>query len=435
MHRQTNDLNVRRRSYIKGENCWLFATLLFVFFAASEPVSATGKPGAEEGVDKCYKSTHPGIAITYCTQAIESGQLSGKGLAFAFYRRGNAYNEQRDYDRAIKDYDEAVRLNPKHANAFSNRGVAYAGKRDYDRAIQSYDEAIRLNPSHADAFTNRGVAYARQGDYDRAIQSYDEALRLNPNHANALFDRGNAYRRKKDYDRAIENYSEALRLNPKHANAFSNRGVAYGHKGEYDLAIQSYDEAIRLNPRHLNALYNRGNAYTRKGAYDRAARDYDQVLELNPKHANAYSSRGFVRFFQGQFMAAVPDFSEAARFAPNNPYRILLLYIAQARAGNHGREALAHAARGLDLAKWPGPIVSMYLGKVPEQVVLDSVAEADVTEQSQRRCQAYFYIGQQLLIRQQSNEAAKMFRETVATNASALFEYEAAQAELKRLGN
>jgi lipoprotein NlpI len=156
---------------------------------------------------------------------------------------------------------------------------------------------------------------------------------------------------------------------------------------------------------------------------------------LNPKHTNAYSSRGFVLFFQGQFTAAVPDFSEAVRFAPNNPYRILLLYIAQARAGNHGREALAHAAQGLDLAKWPGPVVSMYLGKVPEQVVLDSVAEADVTERPQRRCQAYFYIGQQLLIRQRNNEAAKMFRETVATNASALFEYEAAQAELRRLGN
>jgi lipoprotein NlpI len=333
MRSGTNHLIIRRGLRFKGHSCCLFAPLLFVLFAASEPVTATGKPGTEEGVDKCYKSTNPGIAITYCTRAIESGQLSGKGLAFAFYRRGNAYNEQGDYDRAIDDYNEA------------------------------------------------------------------------------------------------------LQLNPKHANALSNRGVAYGHKGEYDLAIQSYDEALRLNPRHLNALYNRGNAYTRKGEYDRAAQDYDQVLQLNPKHTNAYSSRGFVRFFQGQFTAAVPDFSEAVRFAPNNPYRILLLYIAQARAGNHGREALAHAAQGLDLAKWPGPVVSMYLGKVPEQVVLDSVAEADVTERPQRRCQAYFYIGQQLLIRQRNNEAAKMFRETVATNASALFEYEAAQAELRRLGN
>jgi lipoprotein NlpI len=224
-------------------------------------------------------------------------------------------------------------------------------------------------------------------------------------------------------------------LNPNHASAFSNRGIAYGRKGEYDLAIQSYEEALRLNPKNLNALYNRGNAYTRKGAYDLAVKDYDQVLRMNPKHANAYSSRGIVRFLQGQFSAAVPDLSEAVQFAPNDLHRILLLYLAQVRAGNHGREALARATHGLDLAQWPGPIVSMYLGKVPAEDVLDSLAHANATERTHRRCQAYFYLGQQMLIRQRRNEAVKMFRETVATSTAALFEYEAAQAELKRLGN
>jgi lipoprotein NlpI len=77
----------------------------------------------------------------------------------------------------------------------------------------------------------------------------------------------------------------------------------------------------------------------------------------------------------------------------------------------------------------------MYLGKVPEHAVFDAVADADPSKQRKRRCQAHFYIGQQLLIRQNNNEAAKMFRETLATQVSVLFEYEAAQAELRRLGN
>jgi tetratricopeptide (TPR) repeat protein len=409
------------------------AILIPVLLAASE--AALGKPLGNVDITKCHKPTNSDIAINYCTQAIESGQLSGKGLAFAFYRRGNAYSEKGDYDRAIPDYDQAVRLNPSHANAFSNRGVAYAHKGDYDQAILDYAEAIRLNPNHADAFSNRGVAYARKGDYDQAIQNYDEAIRLNPNHANALYDRGNAYRRKGDYDRAILDYDEAIRLNPNHANAFSNRGIAYGRKGDYDRAIQNYDEAIRLNPRHANALYNRGNAHRRKGDYDHAVQDYDQVIRLNPKHADAYSNRGLVRFYQGHFTAAVPDLSLALGFAPTNLYRILLVYLAEARAGSPAQDGLARATIGLDLKEWPGPIVSLYLGKVPEHVVFDAVADPDPTKQRQKRCQAYFYVGQQLLIRQNNSEAAKMFRETVATNASILFEYEGAQAELKHLGN
>src|SRR5215475_11837996 len=200
---------------MKGKKQYLFAVLVLVLSPATDSVWAVGKPTANnEDIPKCYKSTNSEMAISYCTQAIESGQLSGKGLAFAFYKRANGYYERGQYDRAIEDYNHVIGLNPNHADAFSNRGATYARKGEYDRAIESYDEAIRLNPKHADAFSNRGVAYARKGDYDRAVENYDEAIRLNPKHAAALYGRGNAYRRKGDYDRAIENYDEAIRSMP-----------------------------------------------------------------------------------------------------------------------------------------------------------------------------------------------------------------------------
>jgi hypothetical protein len=101
-------------------------------------------------------------------------------------------------------------------------------------------------------------------------------------------------------------------------------------------------------------------------------------------------------------------------------YRILLLYVAQARAGSDTQNGLEQATMGLDLMEWPGPIVSMYLGKVPDHIVFDAVADADPIRERQKRCQAYFYVGQRLLIRQKNSEAAKMFRQTVATNASTL---------------
>lgn len=423
--------------YLTSKKELLLAFLLVGLIATSDAVWAIGKPARSGSgyTEKCYKSSDPDLVINNCTRAVASRKLSGKNLAFAFYKRGNAYSQKGDYDRAIQDYDQAIRLNPGHAIAFSNRGVAYARKGDYDRAIQDYNQAIRLDPKHADSFSNRGVAYRRKEDYDRAIQDYDQAIRLNPKHVSAWYNRGNAYRRKGDYDRAIQNYDQAIRLNPKYANAFSNRGVAYARKGDNDRAIQNYDQAIRLNPNYVNAFYNRGNAYRRKGDYERAVLDYDQVIRLNPKHANAYTNRGLMHFYQGQFTAAVPDFSKAVEFTPTNLYRILLLYLAQARAGTDARDGLEQATVGLDLKEWPGPIVSMYLAKVPDQVVFDAVSDADPTRERQKRCQAYFYVGQQLLIRQNNSEAAKMFREAIATDASTLFEYQAARVELKRLEN
>jgi tetratricopeptide (TPR) repeat protein len=106
---------------------------------------------------------------------------------FTYGDRGNAYARKGDYDRAIADYDEAIRLDPKYALGYNyyNRGNAYNRKGDYDRAIADYDQAIRLYPKHAKAYNNRGEAYEAKNDLDHAIADYDQALKLAPSLAEA----------------------------------------------------------------------------------------------------------------------------------------------------------------------------------------------------------------------------------------------------------
>ena len=70
-----------------------------------------------------------------------------------------AWRAKGDNDRAIFDYDEAIRLDPKHAVAFYGRGNAWLAKGDNDRAIADYGEAIRLDPKHAVAFYGRGSGW------------------------------------------------------------------------------------------------------------------------------------------------------------------------------------------------------------------------------------------------------------------------------------
>src|SRR4029077_11704670 len=120
------------------------------------------------------------VQIEGCTTAIRSGKYSGRDLAWAYCNRGNAHHDKGDTDRAITDYNEAIRLDPKFAFAYNNRGSAYHDKGDTDRAITDYNEAIRLDPKLAFAYNNRGSAYHDKGDPDRAITDYNEAIRLDP---------------------------------------------------------------------------------------------------------------------------------------------------------------------------------------------------------------------------------------------------------------
>ena len=95
-----------------------------------------------------------------------------------------------NYDKAIADYTEAIRLDPKFAEAYYNRGVAYENKGEYDKAIADYTEAIRLDPKYAEAYNSRGFAYGNKGEHDKAIADYTEAIRLDPKYANAYYNRG-----------------------------------------------------------------------------------------------------------------------------------------------------------------------------------------------------------------------------------------------------
>ena len=87
--------------------------------------------------------------IAACTRAITSGQLSTASLAITFHNRGVEWSNKRDYDRAIADYNEALRLNPQYAIAYTNRGNAWRDKGDAGRMMADYDEALRIEPANA----------------------------------------------------------------------------------------------------------------------------------------------------------------------------------------------------------------------------------------------------------------------------------------------
>jgi len=164
---------------------------------------------------------------------------------------GMKYLKNKDYDKAIEEINEAVRLDPNYAQAYSGRGYAYEMKDQYDRAIDDYNEAIRLDPNCSEAYMFRGSACLKKGQYDYAIRDCNEAIKLNPNNtalAYAYLNRGDAYIKKGQYDQAINDYSEIIKLKPDDAVAFFIRGDAYSKKGRYDQAIKDFEKALSIDP-------------------------------------------------------------------------------------------------------------------------------------------------------------------------------------------
>ena len=128
--------------------------------------------------------------IAGCTKIIKSGKETPEKLATAFNNRGNAHHNKGDYDLAVQDFDQAIKLSPTFAFPFYNRALSFVEKGEFDRAIGDYDVYVRLVPADPDGFSSRGIAYNDKGDYDRAIQDYDKAISLKADDAGALNNRG-----------------------------------------------------------------------------------------------------------------------------------------------------------------------------------------------------------------------------------------------------
>lgn len=153
----------------------LFFAMMFlpVGFGLSQAIAA------EEG-NLCFQATletKGDKAIAVCTRAIASG-LKGRNLANAYSNRGLGYMKNKDYDRAIKDFDESVRIDPKYPFAYDNRGDARRYKGQLDLAIADYNEAIRVDPTFGSAYLNRGITYERMGNQVSARADYRTALAL-----------------------------------------------------------------------------------------------------------------------------------------------------------------------------------------------------------------------------------------------------------------
>jgi tetratricopeptide (TPR) repeat protein len=259
-----------------GRFCWVLAIMALAMATFAQMAKA-------EDFSACYDSDND-VGIRGCTAIIDHNTASQSELAKVYYNRGVAYDNKEQHDRAIKDYDKAIVLNPKYAEVYNNRGIAYTKKGQADRAIADFDKAIALNPKFANAFYHRGIAYDDKGEYDRAVPDYVRAAALDPQYAGAYQFHFMGYFELGQNGRSSMTDYSPLDIYPGAPAGYYNRGIACKEKGQYERAIKNFDKAITLNPKYEPSYFNRGISYEKLGKLRQAKLNYQKTLELLPKN-------------------------------------------------------------------------------------------------------------------------------------------------------
>jgi len=190
------------------------------------------------------------------------------------------------------------------------RGGLFEVKQDFERAISDYKEAIKLSPdsvlakAHRDRATSmmlkKGLEAELKGEAGAALRTYDKAISVNPRYGFSYFLRGILYEAKGEIDRALIEVSEAIRLEPTDARYYTSRAKLYVAKNDMANAEADFNVAMKLAPKSAEVPLARAEAYESKDMTEQALAAYEQALSLEPasKHLIGFRNESFLKHFK-----------------------------------------------------------------------------------------------------------------------------------------
>jgi tetratricopeptide (TPR) repeat protein len=182
--------------------------------------------------------------------------------------RGDVYMARKMYREAIDMYRDG----PPNSAILANKiGIAFHQLSLLDLAKKNYQRAMSLDPKYAEAINNLGTIFYTRKNYRHSISLYKRALKCGPPSASIYSNLGAAYFSRKDYKQAIEYYQLALRIDPD----------VFEHHSNFGTLMQERD----IEERATYHLYM-AKMYAQSGAMDRALTYLRKALEEGVKDRN-----------------------------------------------------------------------------------------------------------------------------------------------------
>jgi tetratricopeptide (TPR) repeat protein len=169
------------------------------------------------------------------------------------------YYHSRDWDRALEEYNLALKLDPNYGVALNQLGYMYAGREDFEKALEYFQRYAASSPGDANPLDSLAELYFKMGDLDKAITKYKEALEVKPDFFDTYWRIGYMYALREDYAEAMSWIDQFIDVAP-------SLGVkAEGHfwKGFYHCLLGKFDQAL-LDFREGAELFDKAGDEFRK---------------------------------------------------------------------------------------------------------------------------------------------------------------------------
>lgn len=323
----------------------------------------------------------------------------------------------------------------KQSNILYQRALSRIYLRQFDPAIADFQQAIKLVPKHLGSYLGLANAYVAAGRSQQARTAYNTAVRVFPDDALVHNDRGMFLKSLGRNADAITDFTRALEIDPKYHYAYTNRGFLLMETGHPQAAENDYTASLKIDPRQPTVYTMRASARLAQGHIKSALEDQLQAVQLAPNDPTTYADLGFARFFASQYAEAGTAFDRALKLSPGMghllPWRMAVLLLSGDSQQEMDRFRESLPAKSKPTA-WGGHLLDYLLGKATEAQLLAAVTNKDTDVRKAQLCEAHYFAGLKQRKEGKPQQADAHFQKALETGMRHLSAYRGAQFALKK---
>jgi tetratricopeptide (TPR) repeat protein len=224
-----------------------------------------------------------------------------------------------DIDKARKSIDQAVELykndKPKLAEAIILRAQLQT---EPEKQLKDFSEAIDVDPANAKAWQARAAYYITRGQLDKAIEDFEKLLEREPKNVGIRHAIAEALSNLEKHDLAVEHSTKAIELQPEAAEGYVLRARIHERKEDLAAAVTDLDQALKIEPENPLALFSRARLQFLRDEPKLARDDLKKFLQAQPDSAQGILLRSMIAAAEHNYQEAIADTQLLLRADPRN---------------------------------------------------------------------------------------------------------------------
>ncbi len=256
-----------------------------------------------------------------------------------WYSKGVILVKSGELEEALKAFDKAMWLDPKHHKALEAKARTLFKLERFLEAYDVYKKLAKEVPKDEEYWYYCGEALVQLGSYSKALPYYYKALDVNPYYADAWYGKANvlegvARERTAKSDIGRGSARGASREPDPTLEEILTRAESAHYDEDYERALKLYDEVLATNEMESRAWEGKGMVLTRLSRFSEAAECYERAIKAKPEETGTWLARGRTLREGGDTEEALRSFEEALRADPHNVEAAVEMREVKSQAGN-----------------------------------------------------------------------------------------------------